>query len=212
MRFVTLALLVVLVAACGSRTGDRADDPAGGGSESPPPGMPAAPGLVGSRGVVTVLDDGDGPEACLGPVAESYPPQCGGPPIKGWDWKDQLPDTYQEASGVTWGQYGVTGRWDGEVLTLTRAVPAPQVQPPVDEPVPPPAPEDPADPATLERIVRELGRDLPGAQSAYVADGRAHVDVVYDDGSLQDWADRTYGAETVVVSSMLVDASESGLG
>ena len=113
MRFVTLALLVVLVAACGSRTGDVADDPAGGGSESPPPGMPAEPGLVGSRGVVTVLDDGDGPEACLGPVAESYPPQCGGPPIKGWDWKDQLPDTYQQASGVTWGQYGVTGRWDG---------------------------------------------------------------------------------------------------
>ena len=32
------------------------------------------------------------------------------------------------------------------------------------------------------------------------------VDVVHDDGSLQDWADATYGENVVIVSSALVDA------
>ncbi len=209
MRPLALALLALLLAACGSRTGDVADDP---GSEPVPRGIPAAPGQVSSRGAVTVLDDGGGPEACLGPVAESFPPQCGGPPLAGWDWKGQLPDSYQQAAGVVWGEYSVTGRWDGETLSVTGAVPAAQAQPPVDDPGPAPPPADPTDQATLERIVRELGRELPGAQASYVADGRAHVDVVYDDGSLQDWTDRTHGTGTVVVTPMLVDVPESELG
>jgi len=214
MRTVTLALLLVLLAACGSRTGDVADDPADGGGTSPsraPSAVPAAPGEVATRGAVTVLDDGAGPELCLGPVAESFPPQCGGPPILDWDWKGQLPDTYQQAAGVIWGEYAVTGRWDGESLTVTRAVPAAQYQPPVDDPTPSTEPGDPVDRGTLERIARELGRDLPGAQSSYVADGRAHVDALYDDGSLQQWADRTYGAGTVVVTSLLVDVADGGI-
>lgn len=214
MRCATLVLLVVLLAACGSRTGDVADDPADGGGPSPaaaPSAVPAAPGEVGTRGAVTVLDDGSGPALCLGPIAESFPPQCGGPPLVDWDWKAQLPDTYQQASGVTWGEYAVTGRWDGESLTVTHAVPAAQVQPHVDDPTPTTEPEGRVDQGTLERIVRELGRDLPGAQSSYVADGRAHVDALYDDGSLQQWADRTYGAGTVVVTTLLVDVPDGGV-
>jgi hypothetical protein len=31
------------------------------------------------------------------------------------------------------------------------------------------------------------------------------VDVTYDDGTLQDWADETYGDGVVVLSSMLLD-------
>ena len=32
------------------------------------------------------------------------------------------------------------------------------------------------------------------------------ADVYYDDGTLQDWADATYGEHVVIVSSALVDA------
>ena len=39
---------------------------------------------------------------------------------------------------------------------------------------------------------------------AYVDGPRVLVDVTYDDGSLQDWADTTYGDGVVVVHSMLV--------
>jgi hypothetical protein len=32
--------------------------------------------------------DTETPEVCLGPVAESYPPQCNGPELVGWEWGD----------------------------------------------------------------------------------------------------------------------------
>jgi len=50
-------------------------------------------------------------------VAESLPPQCGGPDIVGWDWSTV--DEEQSAGGTTWGVYSVVGTWDGERLTLT---------------------------------------------------------------------------------------------
>ena len=56
----------------------------------------------------------------------------------------------------------------------------------------------------LEQISQEVG-ELPGAQGAYVDHGQVLVDVVYADGSLQAWADDTYGDGVVVVSSMLLD-------
>jgi hypothetical protein len=219
MRPWTLALLVLLLAGCGSRTGGTAEDPADGdaaGPPDPPTAVPAAPGEVRTRGVVTVLDDGSGAEVCLGPVAESWPPQCGGPPLVGWDWRRQARAPgpagegtgFEQAAGVRWGQYVLAGRWDGESLTLTTAAPAAEHQPTAEEPTALPEPEQPVDPQRLERIARDLAGDLPGAQTSYVADGRAHVDVVYDDGSLQDWADETYGAGTVVVTGMLVDVAD----
>jgi hypothetical protein len=66
----------------------------------------------------TVLErPGDLPELCEGAIAESYPPQCSGKPIVGWDWDDV--EGEQSASGTTWGEYHVVGTWDGEQLTLT---------------------------------------------------------------------------------------------
>jgi hypothetical protein len=66
----------------------------------------------------TVLErPGDLPELCEGAIAESYPPQCSGKPIVGWDWNDVDGET--SASGTTWGEYHVVGTWDGEQLTLT---------------------------------------------------------------------------------------------
>ena len=58
----------------------------------------------------------------------------------------------------------------------------------------------------------DRGRDphqLPGYLGSYGGEGTdGHVfgDVFYDDGSLQEWADTTYGENVVIVSSALVDA------
>jgi hypothetical protein len=76
----------------------------------------------------TVLErPGDLPELCEGAIAESYPPQCSGKPIVGWDWDDV--EGEESASGTTWGVYRVVGTWDGEQLTLTERPTTPVVSP-----------------------------------------------------------------------------------
>lgn len=98
--------LVLLFAACAQIAG---------------PGQPAVPpptgssGLVTTRHPVTVIDDGSGPELCLGGVAESLPPQCSGPKVAGWTWAGE----FAESGGVRWGDYIVTGRYDPEADVLT---------------------------------------------------------------------------------------------
>lgn len=108
-----------------------------------PTTTPAAPGEV--LGFAMVLDDGDGAELCLGGQADSYPPQCGGPPLVGWDWAEHEGD-FEEASGVRWGAFAVTGTFDGAAITPTEVVPGHEYEPPPDEPSrdftsPCPAPE-----------------------------------------------------------------------
>lgn len=126
-----LALLTVLVVAgCAQPTapGGPAPDPSEAPSAttdaapSTASTAPAAPGLVPAgytgrlRAAATVLESPDhGPQLC-GMVATSYPPQCGGPDIIGWDWSTV---TAESANGTTWGGYVVTGTWDGAALTLT---------------------------------------------------------------------------------------------
>ena len=61
----------------------------------------------------------------------------------------------------------------------------------------------------LEEISEQLRDELPGYLGSYGGegtDGHVLADVLYDDGSLQAWADTTYGEDVVVVSSALVDA------
>lgn len=58
-----------------------------------------------------------GPQLCLGGVADSYPPQCGGPDVVGWDWG--AVEGEEAESGTTWGDYTLVGTWDGERLSLT---------------------------------------------------------------------------------------------
>lgn len=76
--------------------------------------VPAANAPVRARGA-TVLDDGDGPELCLGIVAQPRPPVCAGPPIDGWVWAD---GSFESASGVRWGEFSVVGAFDGERFTV----------------------------------------------------------------------------------------------
>ncbi|NYG56883.1 hypothetical protein [Nocardioides perillae] len=214
-----LLLALTLLAACsgggavsaGDGAGDAAGDPPAGVTAEPsavPTASPASEGVVSTRVAVYVMDRGDGPpELCLGAVAESWPPQCGGPQLVGWDWAGL--DGAERQGPVRWGTYLVTGTWDGTALTVTDALPGMQVTtPPLPDPladVPPLA--TPPSEAELARIAEEVS-GLGGAQGAYPVEGRVLVDVTFDDGSLQAWADEQYGAGVVVVVSALapVDA------
>lgn len=99
-----LVLVVLLTAGCGS--GDRSVLSVAG--DEP----------VLHTGSGTVLEaPGADPELCLGGIAESLPPQCSGVRLVGWDWAQV--DGEEQASGTTWGEYTVTGRYDGATLTVT---------------------------------------------------------------------------------------------
>jgi hypothetical protein len=168
-----------------------------------PTAAPAAPGTVHTRGLATVMDTGT-PELCLGAVAESYPPQCGGPEIEGWDWSAHQ-GVFEKVGTTRWGEFAVTGGWDGEVFTLETATPSALYDTmPVEEPTVP-EPARSYDQAELDAIATTLGQDLPGAQGAFADRGLDFVDVVYDDGSLQAWADEEYGDNVVIVVPALVD-------
>ena len=88
MKFAIALAALVMLAACGSTDATVARDPGSSSGDNPmPDSVPAADGTVHTRGAVTVMDTGR-PELCLGPIAESWPPQCGGPRIRGWDWAE----------------------------------------------------------------------------------------------------------------------------
>lgn len=57
--------------------------------------------------------------------------------------------------------------------------------------------------AALKRIATEVF-ELPGASTAAVRLDEVQVELLYDDGSIQAWADATYGQGLVTVSSALV--------
>lgn len=66
----------------------------------------------------TVLESPEhGPELCVGGMADSYPPQCGGVPVEPFSWADVAGE--ESANGTTWGQARFVGTFDGRVLQLT---------------------------------------------------------------------------------------------
>ena len=117
-----------------------------------------------TRDLATVMDTGS-PELCLGPIAESYPPQCGGPPLTGWDWADHE-GTYDEQGEVRWGTYAVTGTWDGTSFAATEAVPGALYDPAMPTPTATPSPATAYDTAELESIAAEL-QPAPGVLGAF---------------------------------------------
>lgn len=114
---VATSLAVVAVAIALGGCGDGPPQRREGRTPAPPAASPTAmlPADGPVRAVGTVLDDGAGPELCLGGVAMSLPPQCDGPPVAGCDW-DARPD-HESAGGVRWGEYTMTGDWDGTTFT-----------------------------------------------------------------------------------------------
>jgi hypothetical protein len=202
MRTALALAALLLVTACGSGDGTTATDPGDPGSTTGPTAIPAAPRTVRTRTVATVMDAGS-PELCLGAVAESWPPQCSGPPIDGWDWSEHA-GMYQKSGSTRWGQFVVSGTWDGSTFTYADATAA-AVYDPMADPTPTYPPVEPGH-ARLREIAEHVDRDLPGALGARVDGKRVLADVVYDDGSLQDRVDRQYGAGVVALVPALVDA------
>ncbi|SDK90253.1 hypothetical protein SAMN05216298_1939 [Glycomyces sambucus] len=107
-RLLPLAAIVAL-AACGQGTGTT---DAGGEGDAD-----AVAEDTVYTGSITVYQgvERDSAELCA-VVAESYPPQCAGLPVTGWDWEAV---EHEEASGVRWGTFVVTGTFDGKAFTVT---------------------------------------------------------------------------------------------
>lgn len=121
----------------------------------------------------TVLESpGHGPELCLGGVASSLPPQCGGPPLVGWDWT--LVDDEESRSGTTWTSAHVVGTYDGERFTLTQ--PPGPFEEQESHPVPGPACDEQK--ATNDDGVEEWEEsvnvgDMPDVIAVWVNDSRS---------------------------------------
>lgn len=137
---------------------------------------------------------------------ESYPPQCSGPEIIGWDWT--AVDNSESANGVTWGTYAVQGTWDGAAFSITRPpIPLALYDPPAD--IDPRT--DPANPGSgreseLEALQQDLYEANPASLMSWIENGYLFVTVIYDDGTLQSAYDAEYGSDIVAVQSSLKPA------
>jgi hypothetical protein len=124
-KFVPAAslFLALFVAACGAGEPGAVGGSTGGDDDPPPPTVPAPDSEQLYEADGTVLEDAShGPELCLGGVALSLPPQCGGVPLANWDW--DAVDGEQSGFGTTWGEFHVVGTYDDGVLTVTEVGPA----------------------------------------------------------------------------------------
>lgn len=220
-RLMPVAALLA-VAACGQGTdaggtGEGADGPVSS-VDGTPSGEDAAPGGGAVyRGALTVLQgvDRDAAELC-GVVAESYPPQCGGLPVTGWDW-DAV--AHEEAEGVRWGSYIVTGSFDGRSLVLAEEpVPTEEVDMADHPELQYTEPEigDPAEDLSAEEL-QAIADELVAAFPAYVYGGWADeqhgvalVDTLLVTPELEAYAAEHFPEDTVAFSAMLrpVEADE----
>ncbi|GAA4403095.1 hypothetical protein GCM10023168_14250 [Fodinibacter luteus] len=207
MRLLTVPVLAaaLLLAACGtSSSGPGSTGTPTVPTMAPPgAGIPPAAGRVTGVGMV-IEGPGTPPEVCLGPVRESWPPQCDGIALSGWDWAQHPPEQETDPEGppTRWGSFAVAGTFDGMTLTVTDAVPL-ALYDTMAEPTPtPPTPPDLTD--------DEWAAVLAGAAAApgmlgvdRGESGPVHLSVVHDDGTIQAWADASFGAGAVLVSSAL---------
>lgn len=174
---------------------------------SEPADIIPAPGEV--HGIGMVIQEGDAAtQICFGPVMESYPPQCRGVEIVGWEWTES---DYHETSGTTkWGTYAVTGTWDGERFALTH----PPILLALYDTVQVMDPYlDPSNPgATPEAQLQEIQTAIEGSVSflplnTRIENGYLFVSYTYDDGRRQRYLTEAYGADVVVVRPVLLDVS-----
>lgn len=201
-----LAASALLLTACGISANEPSTTAPSMSSLVAPPVTEIPPAEAPVTGLGTVIEKpGSAPELCLGPVRESWPPQCEGIPVSGWDWETNPPDAQSEAgSPVTrWGVYAVDGTFDGATLTATRAVSLALHDAMAEPSAPPAAPPDLSD-AEWDAVDVAV-RAVPGLITVDRADdaGPVMVTVVHDDGSIQQWADLSFGAGAVVITSAL---------
>lgn len=199
-----LALLAATLSACAT----PGASPGGAGSS----GAPGAPGIADSvepglpDGEVlaqgTVLDSDGSPELCLGAIMESLPPQCSGIPLIGWSWEGV--EGAESSGGTTWGAYAVQGTYDGAAFTVTQDPILLALYDPAQPDDPTNGEPGPADAARLDEVQDAVHADLGDAVlTSWPQNGRLWVQVVWDDGTMQDAADATYGDDVVVIHSSL---------
>lgn len=198
----TAALLgVVGLAACSSAGSGSAPAPTSSGAPvwhaadvEPPDGEVVATG--------TVLDISGDARLCLGAVAESYPPQCSGIPLDGWTWDGV--DGSESSGDTTWGSYAVRGMYDDERYAVTDPPILLALYDPIRADDPAGGVDGTTSAADLVRIQDDLSASLgPDALSLWTERGYVWVQVVWDDGSLQDAVDAAYGDDVVIVTSAL---------
>lgn len=164
----------------------------------------ASPGLPEGRviGTGTVLDVGGDVQLCFGAVALSAPPKCSGIPVDDWTWDGV--DGSETSGDTTWGTYAVYGMYDGERITNTD----PPIMLALFDPIAPEDPTDGIDGTTSENELARVQDDIStrlGADAITVMTDRGYVwlQVLWDDGTIQDAVDAEYGEGVVVVTSSL---------
>jgi len=193
----------------GDRSRNPAGDSAGGSVDRLGLTMPAPPrSEVSAQG--TVMDVRGDVELCLGAIMESYPPQCSGIPMSGWSW-DGVEGWEESGTGesgtIRWGAYAVQGTYDGTAFT-SRQPPIPlALYDPIAFADPTGGATGAADEATVaelqDLLPERLGADGSFYLGSYPERGYLWVDVIWDDGTLQQAADAEFGDDVVVIRSAL---------
>lgn len=118
---VTLAVLALAAAAAAACAEPAVEVSMPAPSAQPGEGVLVPAGYDGRyRATFTVLENPQhGPQLCQ-TVGDSDPPTCEGPDVLGWAWTG-LDATSRR--GTTYGEFVVTGTWDGASLTLTETPP-----------------------------------------------------------------------------------------
>lgn len=196
------AVVVVVVAGCAGAGPAAPAAPVPTGpevqaqlAELPAPG-PDSPVLA----ISTVLEHDGGALLCLGAVAESAPPQCDGLELLGWDW---AAFEHAESGGVRWAQgVAIEGTYDPEARTFTQAgepmsaaaITMPAIEVPVGS----------LDDATIEAAQNDFSAvERADVLSTSGEQGTLVVEVVYDDGTVQEAIDEIYGPGIAFVISAL---------
>lgn len=169
-----------------------------------PPGSAPDVDPVNVVGEGMVIQTGDDPaQFCLGPIMESYPPQCSGPELIGWDWTQT---EGQETSGdVTWGMYAVWGKWNGSNLVVESQIQLALYDPlPIEDPALDPDKAGTTPEPALRTVESDASESFPvEVLSASIENGYVFVRVLFDDGTIQEWADAEYGPDVVQVRPTL---------
>lgn len=186
-----LAAAALALSACAGGTTPGTGDP-----------QPSEPVDVVGQGMVLQLGDA-APQFCLGAIAESAPPQCTGPELIDWDW--DAVEGQETLSDATYGMFAVWGSWDGIRLTTTSAITLALYDPmPFIDPFTDPANAGTTSESELLAIQEGLNAESPvEILTSTVENGYLFATVVFDDGSVQEWADATYGTDVVQVRGAL---------
>lgn len=119
-----------------------------------------------------------------------------------WSWEGL--DGSESSEATRWGVYTVQGTFDGESLTLTQRPVPPAEHGSMAHSAPTDGKAGTTDEETWLEIQEELA-DLLGDNyvTTGLRDGQVSVNVVWDDGTVQEAADADYGEGVVIIEPAL---------